>query len=181
MSRIGKQPIEIPQGVDVKIENSLVTVKGPKGDLTLNTRPEVKIVVKDNIITVKLLDEQVPAYWGLTRALLANAIEGVVEGYEKELELVGVGYRVKKEGNDLSLTLGFSHPITFKAPEGIEFEVPDNKHIKIKGFDKQLVGLTAAQIRKLRKPEPYKGKGIKYVDEVVRRKPGKSLVGAAAA
>ncbi len=178
MSRIGKQPIELPKGVEVQIKGSNVTVKGPKGTLDLVVREDMKLELEDNILIVKPKKDATSAFWGLTRALLANAAHGVVEGYSKELELVGVGYRVKKEGKDLSLTLGFSHPVEFKAPKGIEFEVPDNKNIKVVGIDKQLVGLTAARIRKLRKPEPYKGKGIKYIDEVVRRKPGKSLVGA---
>lgn len=178
MSRIGKQPIEIPDKVDVTIKGSEVTIKGPKGSLTVELREEVRPEIKDDFLIVNLIDEDARAIWGLSRALLANAIVGVTEGYSKKLELVGVGYRVTKKGRDLSLTLGFSHPVEFEAPEGIEFDVPDNKNIKVVGIDKQLVGLTAARIRKLRKPEPYKGKGIKYSDEIVRRKPGKSLVGA---
>lgn len=178
MSRIGKQPIEIPSGVQVSLEGSLVKVKGPKGDLELTIRKDVEVSQEGGLLTVTSKNTETSAFWGLTRALIANAIEGVNKGYEKHLELVGVGYRVKKQGRDLSLTLGFSHPVEVEAPEGIEFEVPDNKNIKVQGIDKQLVGLTAARIRKLRKPEPYKGKGIKYIDEVVRRKAGKSLVTA---
>ena len=178
MSRIGSQPVEIPDNVTVNIDGKSVHVKGPKGEMDLVLREEVSAEVKEDQVIVKTLEKEKPAYWGLTRALIANAVTGVTEGFFKELELVGVGYRVTKQGKNLSLTLGFSHPVKFEAPEGIEFEVPDNKHIKVTGVDKQLVGLVAASIRKLRKPEPYKGKGIKYADEVVRRKPGKSLVGA---
>lgn len=177
MSRIGKQPVLIPAGVQVTLKDTLATVKGPKGTLEVPLRNDVEVRKVDDQIQVKSLNTETSAFWGLIRALLSNAVIGVTEGYEKHLELVGVGYRVQKQGNDLSLTLGYSHPIEFKAPEGIEFEVPDNKNIKIRGIDKQLVGLTAARIRKLRKPEPYKGKGIKYADEIVRRKAGKSLVG----
>jgi large subunit ribosomal protein L6 len=181
MSRIGKKPIDIPSGVEVVLSDKSAHFKGPKGELELSLRYDVKVIKQDDQLLVESLNKLTTAYWGLTRALLANAVEGVTEGFSKSLELEGVGYRVQKEGNDLSLTLGFSHPVEVKAPEGIEFEVEDNKHIKIIGVDKQLVGLTAAKIRKLRKPEPYKGKGIRYSDEVVRRKPGKSLAGAAAA
>ncbi|MBD3366096.1 50S ribosomal protein L6 [candidate division WWE3 bacterium] len=181
MSRIGKQPVELPRGVEVTIEKTLVKFKGPKGNLEVPLRSDVSVEKVEDKLVVSSRNKQTKAFWGLTRALLANAVKGVTEGYEKELELVGVGYRAKKQGNDLFLTLGFSHPVEFKAPEGIEFDVPDNKNIKITGIDKQLVGLTAAKIRQLRKPEPYKGKGIRYKGEVVRRKPGKSLVGAGAA
>jgi len=176
MSRIGKQPVKIPAGVQVSVEGGNVHVKGPKGNLDVYIRPEINIEVVDGEIRLTPKDSSAStrAYWGLGRSLLANSILGVVEGYEKDLELVGVGYRAQKEGNDLTLTLGFSHPLSVKAPEGIEFELADNQNIKIKGIDKQLVGLTAARIRKLRKPEPYLGKGVRYKGEIVRRKAGKS-------
>lgn len=178
MSRIGKMPIELPAGVSVEIMPKEAKIKGPKGELTVPVRPEVRLELVEKVLTVHLENPIKPAYWGLTRALLANAVEGVVEGYFKELELSGVGYRATKEGRDLSLTLGFSHPIRVEAPEGIEFEVPDQQNIKVTGIDKQLVGLVASKIKKLRKPEPYLGKGIKYKGEVIRRKPGKSAAKA---
>jgi len=175
MSRIGKQPVKIPSGVKVTQKGKLLEVAGPKGILSLGIRDDITLKITEEELVVGSINMETSAYWGLTRALIANAVKGVTEGYEKVLELVGVGYRVKKEGNSLSLTLGFSHPVNFEVPDGIESEVPDNKTIKVSGIDKQLVGLTAAKIRKLRKPEPYKGKGIKYSDEIVRRKQGKSL------
>jgi len=175
MSRIGKQPIKIPSGVKVTLKDKTLEVVGPRGVLSLDVRDDVILKITEEAIVVESTNKETSAYWGLTRALIANAVSGVTEGYEKILELVGVGYRVKKEGDSLYLTLGFSHPLNFEVPDGIEFDVPDNKTIKVRGIDKQLVGLTAARIRKLRKPEPYKGKGIKYSDEIVRRKQGKSL------
>lgn len=175
MSRIGKQPIKIPGEVKVAQKGKLLEVVGPKGILSLNIRDDIILKITEEELVVESTNRETTAYWGLTRSLIANAVMGVTEGYEKILELVGVGYRVKKEGNSLYLTLGFSHPLNFDVPDGIEFDVPDNKTIKVIGIDKQLVGLTAAKIRKLRKPEPYKGKGIKYSDEIVRRKQGKSL------
>jgi large subunit ribosomal protein L6 len=178
MSRIGKLPIEIPAGVTVDISTKVAKIRGPKGELMVPIRPEVSLAIKDGVLQVSLENPITPAYWGLTRALLANAVKGVCEPFAKELELSGVGYRVQKEGNDLTLTLGFSHPIKVVAPEGIEFEVPDNQNIKVIGIDKQLVGLTADKIKKHRKPEPYLGKGIKYKGEVIRRKPGKSAAKA---
>lgn len=174
MSRIGKKPILIPQGVSLDQKDGLIVVKGPKGSISVKIRPEVLVEVKENTLTVSLKDPLCLAYWGLTRALLANAVLGVTEGFEKDLELQGVGYRASKEGNDLILNLGFSNPVKVVAPEGIEFEVPDNQNIKVKGIDKQLVGLLAAKIKKLKKPEPYLGKGIKYKGEVIRRKAGKA-------
>jgi len=176
MSRIGKKIIEIPTGVTVKTEGHTVTVKGTKGELNFDIRPEIDVVIEGNILKVVIKREtkNSNAFWGLSRALIANAIQGVSEGFEKKLELVGVGYRVKPTDKGISLSLGFSHTVEFPAPASIKFTVPDQQNITITGPDKQLVGLTAAQIRKLRKPEPYKGKGIKYFGEVVRRKAGKS-------
>ena len=176
MSRIGKTPITIPSGVTVSIENRTVTVKGVKGELSYTVRREIKVNHVDDQLTFEIAKptKESNAFWGLTRALIANMIHGVAEGYEKKLELVGVGYRAKLEGTSLVLSLGFSHPVIVEAPQGITFEVPENTSIFVKGFDKDLVGLTAAKIRKLRKPEPYKGKGIKYEGEIVRRKAGKT-------
>ena len=176
MSRIGRNPITIPAGVDVEVNGSKVVVKGPKGELSLDCRPEVKVVKTDDIleVSVKVKVKGSSSYWGLTRALIQNMIKGVTEGFEKKLELVGVGYRVTSSADGVSLTLGYSHPVEFRTPEGIELEVVDNKNITVKGIDRQLVGQTAAQIRSLRKPEPYKGKGIRYADEVIKIKPGKA-------
>ena len=176
MSRIGKMPIAIPDGVVVEVLDGVVVVKGPKGELKQELRPEVVVKVKDGIVTVSATAEtkKVKAFWGMTRALIANMIEGVTKGYEKKLELVGVGYRVSKSGEGISLSLGFSHPVEYTPPQGVTLEVVDNKNITITGIGKQEVGLAAAKIRSFRKPEPYKGKGIKYLDEVVRRKPGKA-------
>ena len=176
MSRIGKKPIEIPQGVSVEINGRNVVVKGSRGELSYTVRSEIKVSQTDGVLTVEIARQtgDAVAYWGLTRALIANMILGVSEGFEKKLELVGVGYRAKPMPKGVSLSVGFSHPVEYEAPEGITIEVPDQQNITIKGNDKQLVGLTAAKIRKIRKPEPYKGKGIKYIGEIVRRKAGKS-------
>ncbi len=176
MSRIGKMPISIPSGVDVKIDGSTVTIKGKKGELTRTFQPTMIIKVEgDEIIVTPADDErQTNAYWGLTRSLLHNMVVGVSEGFEKKLELVGVGYRAALKGSDLELQLGFSHPVLVKAPEGIAFEVPSQNEITVTGVSKEKVGQTAADIRKWRKPEPYKGKGIRYVGEYVRRKAGKA-------
>lgn len=179
MSRIGKKPIVIPEGVTVEIKDSMVTVKGPKGELFQEIRPEIEVTQEDGEITAAIREEYKAnknsnAFWGLTRALIANMILGVSEGFEKKLELVGVGYRVKSEAKGLSLTLGYSHPVIFNTPDGVELEVEDNKNIIVKGIDKQLVSQTAAKIRELRKPEPYKGKGIRYLGESVKIKPGKA-------
>jgi len=172
MSRIGRKPILIPAGVTVTNNEGLVVIKGVKGEITIPMRPEIELKIESNVATFSIKREtsNSDAYWGLTRALIANAVAGV----EKRLELVGVGYRVKVEGDGLVLTLGFSHPVKVSAPKGIKFTVLENNVILVSGPDKNLVGLTAAQIRKLRKPEPYKGKGIKYAGEIVRRKAGKS-------
>lgn len=176
MSRIGKKQILIPAGVTVALHDNKVTVAGPKGQLVLTIRPEIGVAINEGTVSCseKIVTKQSPAYWGLTGALITSAIVGVTKGYEKKLELVGVGYRVKEVANGITLSLGFSHPVEIAAPEGIKFTVPDQQNITITGVDKQLVGLTAAQIRKLKKPEPYKGKGIKYAGEVIRRKAGKS-------
>ncbi len=177
MSRIGKNPVYIPQGVTVTVENGTVKVTGPKGELTYTHRPEILVKVEDGqvICTVKEETKESGAFWGLTRALIANMVVGVSEGYEKKLELVGVGYRVKSIDNSkISLAVGFSHPVEFEAPKGVNLRVEGNTEIFISGIDKNLVGLTAAKIRKVKKPEPYKGKGIKYSDEVIRRKAGKT-------
>jgi large subunit ribosomal protein L6 len=177
MSRIGNKPIELPTGVTLTVEKNLVKVKGPKGELEYALRPEVKLKVEGNLVTVEQIIESrnTSAFMGLTRALINNMVNGVTTGYEKKLELVGVGYRAKQDSpTKMTMTLGFSHPVVIDAPKGITLEVTDNVNILIKGIDKQLVGLVASKIRKLRKPEPYKGKGIKYEGEVVRRKQGKS-------
>ncbi len=176
MSRIGKLPIELTSGTEAKIEGQILTVKGPKGQLTQEFNNKVKVEVADNQIRVTIVDissKEQRAYWGLYRSLFANMVEGVNNGFEKKLEVNGVGYKVAGGDNKLTLNLGYSHPINFDLPEGVKAEIAGNI-ITIKGIDKQLVGETAAQIRKLRKPEPYKGKGIKYIDEVIRRKAGKS-------
>lgn len=176
MSRLGKKPIEILSGASVVITGAHVEVKGPKGSLTMEIRPEIKAVVQDNQVIVSVEKEmnESKAYWGLTRSLIANMILGVTQGFEKKLELVGVGYRAKTSSDGISLSVGYSHTVEFKTPHGIKMDVVDNQNITISGADKQQVGAVAAGIRKIRKPEPYKGKGIKYSDEVVRRKVGKS-------
>lgn len=177
MSRIGRKLIEIPQGVTVEVNGREVVVKGPKGLLTCKFEREIGVKVEENKVKVEVLGEtkRSTALWGLTRALIANMVKGVTEGFEKKLELVGVGYRAKQVSpSEITLTVGFSHQVDFKAPEGIQLTVVDNTHITITGADKQLVGMVAANIRKIRKPEPYKGKGIRYEGEVVRRKAGKA-------
>lgn len=176
MSRIGKQPIPVPAGVEVTIDNNVITVKGGNGELSYEFNPIMTIAHEGDEILVTRPDDsrEARSFHGLTRTLVANMVEGVSKGFEKKLELVGVGYRVALKGADLEMQLGFSHPVTVVAPEGITFEVPDQTHITVKGADKQLVGETAAIIRKWRKPEPYKGKGIRYAGEVVRRKLGKA-------
>jgi large subunit ribosomal protein L6 len=179
MSRIGKKPIEVPQGVQVTIDGALVSVKGPKGELSMEMNPAIKASMEDNIITLSVVDESKDSisYWGLTRSLLANMIEGVVNGHEKKLEIEGVGFKVELKGDKLVMALGFSHPVEFQAPEGIKLNVEKNL-ITVSGFDKYLVGQVAANIRKLKKPEPYKGKGIRYQGEIIRRKAGKKAASA---
>ncbi len=174
MSRIGKQPIKIPEGVNVEIKENEVYVKGPKGELSLALRPEIAVEIKDGQLLVKVKEQnkETSALWGLFRSLINNAVEGVSKGFEKQLEIQGVGYKAVPSESGLTLELGFSHSIEFKKPEGIDFDVKKNI-ITISGIDKQIVGQTAAEIRALKPPEPYKGKGIRYVDEQVRRKAGK--------
>lgn len=181
MSRVGKNPIVIPAGVTVTVKDRGIVIKGPKGEVSRHIRPEVKAEVKENtlLITPVLQTKKTQAFWGLTRALLAHAVEGVSKGFEKKLELEGVGYRVNQEGKDLMFQLGFSHPVKFPAPSGIELKAEKNT-ITVSGFDKELVGETAARIRALKKPEPYKGKGIRYAGEVIRRKAGKKASTGAA-
>lgn len=176
MSRIGKMPVHVPAGVDVTIDGTTVTVKGKKGELTRTFQPTMIIKQEgDEIIITPADDErQTNAFWGLTRSLLNNMVQGVSEGFEKKLELVGVGYRASLKGKDLEMQLGFSHPVLVKCPEGITFEVPSQNEINVLGASKEQVGQVAADIRKWRKPEPYKGKGIRYVGEYVRRKAGKA-------
>ncbi|HZA26040.1 MAG TPA: 50S ribosomal protein L6 [Actinomycetota bacterium] len=182
MSRIGRQPISIPEQVTVDISGSRVTVTGPKGSLNQDVSAEMRVVLEDNTVRVERPSDEREhrSLHGLTRTLIANMVEGVVNGYEKRLEIHGVGYRTSLTGQDLELQLGFSHPVRFAAPEGIEFEVPAPNRIVVRGIDKQLVGEVAADIRKLRKPEPYKGKGIRYEGEYVRKKAGKAAKGAMA-
>lgn len=178
MSRVGKKPIKIPAGAEVKIQNQLVIVKGPKGELQREIRPEIKVIQENDqlLVTPQKETKETAALWGLTRALLANDLKGVVDGFEKKLEIEGVGYRASLEGQNLNLQLGFSHPVKIQAPEGIKFSVEKNVII-VYGIDKGLVGQTAAKIRDEKPPEPYKGKGIKYVGEQVRRKLGKKAAG----
>lgn len=177
MSRVGKKPILIPEGVEVKIEGQRVFVKGPKGELQREIRPEIKVEIKDGevILTPQIESKKTPAFWGLSRVLISNMISGVKEGYEKKLEIIGVGFKAVLEGQDLTLNLGFSHPVKVKAPEGIKFSIEKNM-ITVSGIDKELVAQAAANIRKEKKPEPYKGKGIRYLGEQIRRKVGKKAV-----
>ncbi len=177
MSRIGKLPVAVPSGVDVAIDGALVTVKGPKGTLSHTVAAPITVEKGDGVLDVKRPDDerQSKALHGLTRTLVNNMVVGVTEGYEKKLEIVGVGYRVLSKGpTQLEFQLGYSHPITFNAPEGITFSVEGPTRLGVQGIDKQLVGEVAANIRKLRKPEPYKGKGVRYAGEHIRRKVGKA-------
>ena len=177
MSRIGNAPITIPDGVDVSVANRDVTDKGPKGELSMSLPGEITASLEEGVITLARPNDsgESKAMHGLGRTLVSNMIVGVSEGFEKKLEIVGVGYRAQAKGKDaLEMQLGFSHPVKIKAPPGIEFDVPQQTEIIIKGIDKQLVGQVAADIRKWRKPEPYKGKGIKYEGERIIRKAGKA-------
>ena len=176
MSRIGRMPIEIPAGVTVSQNEHTLTVKGAKGELTRTFHPDINITVENNVITVTRPSDgkEHRSLHGLTRALVANMVTGVHEGFTKTLEINGVGYRAAKQGNKLALTLGFSHPVEMEAPAGITIDVPAPNKIVVSGADKEVVGAVAADIRKWRKPEPYKGKGIRYEGEVVRRKAGKA-------
>ena len=179
MSRIGKQPIPLPSGVDVFIEPELVRVKGPRGELEERVSRELKVEQAeengDRVVVVKRPTDRGEhrALHGLTRSLIANMVQGVTEGFEKRLDIQGVGYRAQLRGKDIELAVGYSHPVSVKAPEGIEFEVPAPNQIVVRGSSKQVVGEIAARIRKVRPPEPYKGKGIRYRDEYVARKVGK--------
>lgn len=176
MSRIGKKPISLPPGVEINIENNNITVKGPKGTLSQFIPEDITIGQQEQelLVTRPSDAKRHRAMHGLTRALVANMVTGVTTGFEKKLEMVGVGYRAQMQGSKLVISIGFSHPVEVEPPQGIEFEVPALTKITVKGIDKQLVGNTAAHIRAIRKPEPYKGKGLRYENEVVRRKAGKT-------
>jgi large subunit ribosomal protein L6 len=175
MSRIGKQPIAIPAGVTITVGDKDITVAGPKGQLIVPLQENVKVAVEDNQIVVTRVDDEPKsrAWHGLQRALLNNAVQGVTKGFEKQLEINGVGFRLNGGGKAIEMALGFSHPVKYEAPEGVELKT-DKMTITVSGIDKQKVGQVAAEIRALKKPEPYKGKGIKYVDEVILRKAGKA-------
>jgi len=176
MSRIGRLPVPVPSGVEVTLNGQEVTVKGPKGTLSHTVIEPITVVQEDGQLLVRRPDDERDsrARHGLTRSLLANMVTGVTTGFAKTLEIVGVGYRVQARGRDLEFALGYSHPVPVKAPEGITFEVQAPTRFVVSGIDKQLVGETAATIRKLRKPDPYKGKGVRYQGEVIRRKVGKA-------
>lgn len=181
MSRIGRKPIEIPQGVEVAIDGSVVRVKGPKGELTQAVNPEMRVVLTDGRVLVERPSDEKRhrSLHGLTRTLLANMVEGVTKGYSKGLEIEGVGYRAAKSGQKLVLTVGYSHPVEIDPGPGVEFEVPAPTRITVRGLDKQRVGAVAAQVRAVRPPEPYQGKGIRYEKEQIRRKAGKTGKAAA--
>lgn len=176
MSRIGRLPISVPAGVEVKIDGNLVAVKGAKGELTHEVAAPITVALEDGVLTVSRPNDERASrsLHGLTRTLIQNMIVGVTEGYSKKLEIVGTGYRVMAKGSDLEFALGYSHPINIKAPEGITFAVEGNNKLTVTGISKQQVGQVAANIRGLRKPDPYKGKGVRYAGEVVRRKVGKT-------
>jgi large subunit ribosomal protein L6 len=175
MSRIGRAPITIPAGVDITIADGAVAVTGPKGSLSLDVHPNMQIAIDEGVMTVTRPDDSGVnrSLHGLTRTLLSNMVTGVTTGFQKKLEIQGVGYRASKKGEDLEILVGYSHPVVVSPPENIEFEVPVPTQIVVKGIDKQRVGQIAAEIRAIRRPEPYKGKGIRYEGEVVRRKVGK--------
>ena len=176
MSRIGNKHIVIPEGVEVKLDGQKITVKGPKGTLEREIHKNISISIENNTIIVTRPNDEAlnRSLHGLTRTLINNMINGVEKEYTRELQINGVGYRVAKQGNNLNLTLGYSHPVIFEAPEGISFDVPNQNTIIVRGIDKELVGQTAANIRTKRPPEVYRGKGIKYAEEVIRRKEGKT-------
>ena len=176
MSRIGKLPVAIPSGVDLKIQGSMITVKGPKGTLSQDFHDDISVAVEDGhiVVTRPSDDKEHRAHHGLIRALVQNMVTGVTAGYEKSLDLVGVGYRAQMQGQKLVLAVGYSHPVEVNPPQGLSIECPAPTKIVVKGADKQAVGQLAADIRKIRQPEPYKGKGIRYSDEVVRIKAGKT-------
>jgi len=176
MSRIGNKPVPLPEGVETRLENGTLHVKGPKGALTLGVHPELKVEIEEGEVIVSRPSDiqRHKALHGLTRSLISNMVEGVTDGFSKRLEIVGVGYRAEKKGGGLTLHLGFSHTIDYAAPEGIELETPSQTQIVVSGVDKQLVGQVAAELRGFRPPEPYKGKGVRYAGEQVRRKAGKT-------
>jgi large subunit ribosomal protein L6 len=176
MSRIGNKPVEVPKGVDLRLDGNTIHVKGPKGNLSRDLHPEMVVKVEDGVLTVTRPSEAVrhKALHGLTRSLVANMVEGVTDGFQKKLEIQGVGYRVQKQGKGLTFHLGFSHPVEYDAPAGIELDAPTPTEVVVSGADKQLVGQVAAEIRGIRPPEPYKGKGVRYAGEQVRRKAGKT-------
>lgn len=176
MSRIGKQPVPLPKGVEIQVDGAMVTVKGPKGSLTQKIPAEITVALDDGQVVVTRPSDQSKhrALHGLSRSLVANMVEGVTDGYKKTLEIVGVGYRAEKQGKGLRLQLGFSHPIQYDAPAGISLEAPQPTVVVVEGIDKQQVGQVAAEIRGFRPPEPYKGKGVRYQGEQVRRKAGKT-------
>lgn len=180
MSRIGKKPIEIPEEVEVKIEKQKITIKGSQGETSLAIRPEIEVSIKEGKIFIcpKKETKKTGALWGSMRANLANAIQGVNKGFEKKLEIRGVGYRASLEGEDLAFQLGFSHPVKVKKPNGIKFSI-DKNIITVFGIDKQSVGEAAAKIRRIRPPDPYKGKGVRYLGEVIKKKEGKKAIAAA--
>jgi large subunit ribosomal protein L6 len=175
MSRIGRKPIEIPDGVEIDVKPGAVKVKGPKGELDQDLSSDMKVAIENGTLTVERPTDRGEhrALHGLTRSLIANMVEGVTDGFERRLEIQGVGYRAQLKGKALEMALGYSHPVTIQAPEGIEFEVPQPTEVVVRGIDKQLVGETAARVRKSRPPEPYKGKGVRYAGEHVARKVGK--------
>jgi len=176
VSRVGKNPIGIPAGVDIKIDGATVTVKGPKGELSLQVDPDIKVTTRDGEITVSRPNDsqRFRAMHGLYRSLIANMVEGVTNAFQRKLEIVGVGYKGEMRNNRLNLQLGYSHPIVFVPPEGIEINAEGPTNLTVSGIDKELVGQVAAKIRSFRPPEPYKGKGVKYAEEHVRRKAGKT-------
>ena len=173
MSRVAKKPISLPKGVELNIQDDSVSAKGPKGTLSLNKAAGVEITLDNGVATLSPKDISFDALAGTVRAILANMVQGVSEGFERKLELVGVGYRAAMQGKDLNLSLGFSHPVVFVAPEGITLSTPTQTEIVVQGVDKQVVGEVAAKIRGYRPPEPYKGKGVKYSDETIIRKEAK--------
>jgi large subunit ribosomal protein L6 len=173
MSRVAKKPVTLAKGVELNVAPELITVKGPKGTLSLTKDAGIDVVIEDGVATLKTENAELVALTGTVRAILANMVKGVSEGFEKKLELVGVGYRAAMQGKDLSLSLGFSHPVVFVAPEGITLSTPTQTEVLVQGADKQVVGEVAAKIRGFRPPEPYKGKGVKYAGEVIIRKEAK--------